>query len=188
MKQPGPAVHVQAGELEYSRFCTTIDSFIDRIGIAVSWLNSVLVVNIVVQVILRYLLGEGKIWLEELEWHLYAVIIMVGLSYGLVSDTHVRLDILHRKFSRAKREYVDLFGMIFLVLPFFTIMFFHGLGFVGTAWHVNESSPHPLGLPYWWIIKSFIPLTMFLVILAALSRIVRAVAVISRIRKEQGQR
>jgi TRAP-type mannitol/chloroaromatic compound transport system permease small subunit len=113
---------------------------------------------------------------------------MVGLSYGLVSDTHVRLDIFNRKFSRVKKEYVDLFGLIFLVLPFFTIMFYHGLGFVATAWHVNESSPHPLGLPYWWIIKSLIPLTMFLVIMAALSRIVRAVAVIFRIRKEQGQR
>jgi TRAP-type mannitol/chloroaromatic compound transport system permease small subunit len=188
MKQPGPALNMQANEYEYSSFCAAIDSFIDKLGIAVSWLNAVLVLNIVVQVVLRYLLGEGKIWLEELEWHLYAVIIMVGLSYGLVSDTHVRLDILHRKFSRAKKEYVDLFGMIFLVLPFFIIMFSHGLGFLATAWHVNESSPHPLGLPYWWIIKSFIPLTMFLVIMAALSRIVRAVAVIFQIRKEQGQR
>jgi TRAP-type mannitol/chloroaromatic compound transport system permease small subunit len=188
MKQPSPVQNMQAHEGEYSSFCTTIDSLIDRLGIVVSWLNSILVVNIVVQVVLRYLLGEGKIWLEELEWHFYAVIIMVGLSYGLVSDTHVRLDIFNRKFSRVKKEYVDLFGLIFLVLPFFTIMFYHGLGFVATAWHVNESSPHPLGLPYWWIIKSLIPLTMFLVIMAALSRIVRAVAVIFRIRKEQGQR
>jgi TRAP-type mannitol/chloroaromatic compound transport system permease small subunit len=177
-----------ANESEDLTFCTTIDAFIERLGITVSWLNTILVVNIVVQVILRYLLGEGKIWLEELEWHLYAVIIMVGLSYGLVSDTHVRMDILHRKFSRINKEYVELFGMAFLVLPFFIIMLYHGLGFLATAWHVNESSPHPLGLPYWWIIKSFIPLTMFLVILAALSRIVRAVAVIVQIKKGQRSR
>jgi TRAP-type mannitol/chloroaromatic compound transport system permease small subunit len=61
------------------------------------------------------------------------------------------------------------------------------MGFVATAWHVSESSPHPLGLPCWWIIKAFIPLTMFLVILAALSRIVRAVLVIIRIKKERPQ-
>jgi TRAP-type mannitol/chloroaromatic compound transport system permease small subunit len=169
------------------KFCTAIDLFIDRLGSAACWLNAVLVVNIVVQVILRYALGEGKIWLEELQWHFYAILLLTGLSYCLVSDTHVRLDIFYRNFSPAKREYVDLLGMVFLVLPLFAILFYHGMGFVATAWHVSESSPHPLGLPCWWIIKAFIPLTMFLVILAALSRIVRAVLVIIRIKKERPQ-
>jgi TRAP-type mannitol/chloroaromatic compound transport system permease small subunit len=172
---------------ERPKFCTAVDTFIDRLGSAVCWLNSILVLNIVVQVILRYALGEGKIWLEELEWHFYAVLLLVGLSYCLVSDTHVRLDIFYRKFSEAKREYVDLLGMLFLVLPLFAILFYHGLGFLGTAWHVNESSPHPLGLPYWWIIKAFIPLTMFLVIIAAVSRIVRAVLVLKQIKEEKRQ-
>ncbi|MBW2149834.1 MAG: TRAP transporter small permease subunit, partial [Deltaproteobacteria bacterium] len=105
----------------------------------------------------------------------------------LMSDNHVRLDIFYRKFPVTKKEYVDLFGMIFLVLPLFTVLLYHGLGFVATAWHVNESSPHPLGLPYWWIIKAIIPLTMFLVLLAALSRIIRAVMVIIKTKKEQLQ-
>jgi TRAP-type mannitol/chloroaromatic compound transport system permease small subunit len=178
---------MQENARELPRFCSTINTFIERLSSAICWLNSILVVNIVVQVILRYVLGEGKIWLEELEWHFYGVLIMMGLSYGLVSDTHVRLDIFHRKFSAVKKEYVDLLGMVVLVLPFFAIIFYHGLGFVATAWHVNESSPHPLGLPYWWIIKAFIPITMFLVLLAALSRIVRAVVFIHQIKKEQRQ-
>jgi TRAP-type mannitol/chloroaromatic compound transport system permease small subunit len=165
------------------KFSTAIDAFIERLGSATCWLNSILVVNIVVQVFLRYAMGEGKIWLEELEWHFYAVLLLVGLSYCLVSDTHVRLDIFYQRFSPKKKEYVNLFGMLFLVLPFFSILFFHGLGFVATAWHVNESSPHPLGLPYWWIIKAFIPLTMALVILAAISRIVRSVVIIRQSRK-----
>ena len=164
-----------------------VDAFIERLGNAVAWLNALLVVNIVVQVVLRYALGEGKIWLEEMEWHLYAVLILTGLSYGVVTDCHVRLDVFHRKFSPAAKEYVDLFGMTILVLPFFIIMLYHGLGFLATAWHVNECSPHPLGLPYWWIIKSLIPITMFLVILAALSRIVRAIAILIQIKKEKRQ-
>lgn len=178
---------MQENVRELPKFCKAINTFIERLSSVVWWLNSVLMLNIVVQVLLRYVLGEGKIWLEELEWHFYAVLIMVGLSYGLVSDTHVRLDVFYRKFSAVKKEYVDLFGMIFLVLPLFIILFYHGLGFLATAWHVNESSPHPLGLPYWWIIKAVIPMTMFLVLLAALSRIVRAVLFIHHIRKEQRQ-
>jgi TRAP-type mannitol/chloroaromatic compound transport system permease small subunit len=167
------------------RFCTVIDAFIKWLGSAICWLNSILVLNIVVQVVLRYALGEGKVWMEELEWHFYAVLLLMGLSYCLTSDTHVRLDILHRNFSKAKKEYIDLFGMIFLVLPFFSILFYHGLDFLATAWHVGENSPHPLGLPCWWIIKAFIPVTMFLVILAALSRIVRALVVLKQIKTER---
>ena len=173
--------------IQLPKLCATIDTFIERLGSATYWLNSILVVNIVVQVFLRYVLGSGKIWLEELEWHLYAVLFLVGLSYCLVTDKHVRLDIFYRNFSIAKKEYVDLLGMVFLVLPLFTVLFYHGLSFVATAWHVNESSPHPLGLPYWWIIKAFIPLTMFFVLLAALSRIVRAVAVLIHINRAKRQ-
>jgi len=182
-----PGWNMQENKRELPRFCKAIDSFIERLGSVVCWLNTILLVNIVVQVILRYALGEGKIWLEELEWHFYAVLILMGLSYCLVTDKHVRLDVFNRKFSVTKQEYVDLFGMIFLVLPLFSILLFHGLSFLATAWHVNESSPHPLGLPYWWIIKAFIPLTMALVLLAALSRIVRAVMVINQIKKDQRQ-
>jgi TRAP-type mannitol/chloroaromatic compound transport system permease small subunit len=170
------------------RYCTGIDAFIERLGSAICWLNSILVINIVVQVILRYVLGEGKVWLEELEWHFYAVLFLVGLSYCLTTNTHVRLDIFQRKFSETKKEIIDLLGMIFLVLPFFSILVYHGLDFLATAWHVSESSPHPLGLPCWWFIKAFIPVTMFLVILAAFSRIVRSVVVLRRIKAEKRQR
>jgi TRAP-type mannitol/chloroaromatic compound transport system permease small subunit len=172
---------------ELPKFSLAIDTLIKRIGSVTYWLNSVLAINIVVQVILRYALGEGKIWLEEMEWHLYAVLLLMGLSYCLVTDKHVRLDIFHRQMSPAMREWVDLLGMLLLVLPLFLILFFHGIGFFATAWNVNESSPHPLGLPYWWIIKGFIPLTMLLVILAAVSRIVRAVAVLLRLKQEKSQ-
>ncbi len=166
--------------------CRLIDSFITRLGDAASWLYTLLVINIVVQVILRYALGEGKIWLEELEWHLYGICIMLGLSYCLTANAHIRLDIFYRNFSLLKQEVIELSGMLIFVLPLFVILFFHGLDFLKHAWHVNESSPHPLGLPYWWIIKSVIPISMFLMIMAALSRAVRSLAVIFQLFKQKG--
>ncbi len=167
-------------------FSIIMDRFVERLGDAVSWLYSLLVINIVVQVLLRYVLGEGKIWLEELEWHLYGICIMLGLSYCLVMNAHIRLDIFHRNFSTVKKETIELFGMILFVLPLFFILFFHGVGFVQNAWHVNESSPHPLGLPFWWIIKSVIPISMFLMILAAVSRVLRSLAIIYQHFQERG--
>lgn len=160
------------------RFCQVIDGLIRRIGKTVAWLYFLLVFNILVQVILRYLLGEGKIWLEELEWHLYGVCIMFGIAYCVTEDAHIRLDLLYQRFSPRKKEIVDFFGNLFLVLPLVTILFFHGVSFVETAWRVNEMSPHPLGLPWRWLIKSIIPISMVLIAVSSLSRMVRSAYII----------
>lgn len=166
------------GKIQLPVFCRIIDGFIDRLGNAASWLYTLLVINIVVQVILRYAFGEGKVWVEELQWHLYGICIMLGLSYCMVEDAHIRLDIFHRNFSVLKKEVIEFFGLILFVLPLITIIFFHGIDFVQNAWHVNESSPSPMGLHCWWIIKSVIPISMFFMIIAALSRAVKSLFII----------
>ncbi len=160
------------------RFCLKIDGFIKKIGKIICWVNAILVVNILIQVIMRYALGEGHIWLEELQWHLYAVIIMFGIGYDITEDAHIRLDIFHRKFSPRKKAYIELFGISLLILPLVSILFMHGIDFVQSAWRVNETSPHPLGLPWRWLIKSVIPVSMFFILLASLSRMARAAFVI----------
>ena len=164
-----------------------IDGFIRYIGKVTCWLNSILVINILIQVILRYALGEGKIWLEELQWHFYGICLMLAIPYCIVDDAHVRLDILHRNFSIRKKEFVEFFGTIFLILPLIIVLFLHGLDFVESAIRVNETSPHPLGLPWRWFIKSFIPMGMFLIVLASFSRMVRAAAVIFFGNKDMGK-
>jgi TRAP-type mannitol/chloroaromatic compound transport system permease small subunit len=156
-----------------------IDGVINRMGRILCWLNSLLVINILIQVILRYVLGEGQIWLEELQWHFYSVIIMLGLSYCITADAHIRLDIFHRKFSPKKKAYVEFFGIILLILPLIIVLFMHGIDFVKSAWRVNEMSPHPLGLPWRWLVKSVIPVSMFFIVFASISRMVRSVDKIS---------
>lgn len=160
------------------RFCIMIDSFINNMGKIICWVNSILVINILIQVIMRYVLGEGHIWLEELQWHLYAIIIMFGIGYGITVDAHIRLDILHHKFSPKKKAYIEFLGILLLIFPLITVLFIHGLDFVQSAWRVNETSPHPLGLPWRWLIKSVIPVSMFFILLASFSRMVRAAFVI----------
>lgn len=160
------------------RFCLKIDGFILTMGKIICWVNSLLVINILIQVILRYVLGEGQIWLEELQWHFYSVIIMLGIGYGVTVDSHIRLDIFHRKYSAKTKGYIDFFGTLFLVFPLILVLFIHGIDFVQSAWRVHETSPHPLGLPWRWLIKSVVPVSMFLILLASLSRLVGAAAVI----------
>jgi TRAP-type mannitol/chloroaromatic compound transport system permease small subunit len=150
------------------------DKLIKTVGHTAAWLNVVLILVIITQVILRYVFHRGFVALEELQWHLYAIMIMFGLSYGIVSNSHIRLDLFHRNFSPRKKEIVELLGLLLLLMPLVVILFLHSLDFVATSYRIGERSDSPLGLPYRWIIKSIIPISMSLLAVAALSRIVRA--------------
>jgi TRAP-type mannitol/chloroaromatic compound transport system permease small subunit len=156
--------------------CRTIDGLIRALGAGAAWFNVVLMLVIIVQVILRYAFGKGLVLLEELQWHLYAVAFMVGLSYVLTEDANIRLDILHSRFSRRTCEMIEIGGIVLLLMPFITIFFLHGLDFVANSWRVAERSDAPMGLPYRWAIKAVIPISFGLLFLAAVSRLIKAVA------------
>ena len=160
------------------RFCLMIDGFMRTMGKIICWVNVLLVINILIQVVLRYVLGEGQIWLEELQWHFYGLLLMLGIVYGITVDAHIRLDIFHRKYSPKTKGYIEFMGILFLVFPLIVVLFIHGIEFVQSALRVHETSPHPLGLPWRWLIKSVIPISMFFILLASLSRLVSAAAVI----------
>jgi TRAP-type mannitol/chloroaromatic compound transport system permease small subunit len=160
--------------------CRVLDGIILHVGNTLSWLNVVLVLVILVQVILRYAFGKGMVSLEELQWHLYAVCIMFGLSYGIITDSHIRLDLLHRRFSTKQKEIVEFFGMLLLVMPMVLVLFLHGIDFVETSIRIGERSDSPLGLPYRWIIKSVVPVSMVFMAIAAISRMIRSVYLIFR--------
>lgn len=149
-----------------------------NMGKVICWVNTLLVINILIQVLLRYVLGGGQIWLEELQWHFYGLLLMLGISYNITVDAHIRLDIFYRKYSPKTKAYIEFMGILFLVFPLIIILFVHGIDFVQSALRVHETSPHPLGLPWRWLIKSVIPISMFFILLASLSRFVSATAVI----------
>ena len=172
----------QEGELA-SSLSSKIDNAISRFGEGLSWLNLVLVLVILLQVILRYVFGMGQIFLEEAQWHLYAVLVMCGISYGVATDSHIRMDLLHRNFSPLKREWVEVFGLIFFVIPFALVLTLKGIDLVDGSWRVNEGSPSPEGLPWRWAIKSVLPFSMFLYLLAAVSRLIRSLSAIYKIRQ-----
>ncbi len=160
------------------RFCQIIDGFIRKSGRAIAWLNVLLIVNILIQVILRYAFSMGLVWLEELQWHLYGAAIMFAISYCITEDAHIRLDLLHQRFSPRTKATIEVIGILVLLFPLYITLCVHGVGFVESALRVHERSESPLGLPYRWIIKSAIPVGMSFVIAASTSRLVRSMAII----------
>ena len=162
------------------RISKILDRFIAGIGESVAWLNVVLIVVIITQVILRYVFSKGLVSLEEMEWHLYAIVIMIGLSYCATHNTHIRLDLLHHRFPQRRKEVVDLFGTLFLLLPMVILVLMHSWPFVSESFRLMEASDSVVGLPYRWVIKSFLLIGFGLLGLAGASRLIRAVVFLGR--------
>jgi len=150
-----------------------IDRLIQRIGLSVAWVYVLLVLVIMLQVILRKGFSSGLIALEELQWHLYAIGVMFGLSYAQTTNSHIRVDLFYSHFRARTKRWVEVIGILTLVLPFILVVFLHSLDFVADSWRINEHSDAPSGLPWRWLIKGTIPVTFALLGLAVVSRLIR---------------
>lgn len=164
-----------------NRFSDLVDAAVRRTGHVLMWANFVVIVTIIIQVILRYGFGHGLVIMEELQWHFYAVAFMFGLSYAVMTDSHVGMDLVYDRLSPKWQCRWDIFGLIFLLLPFAALLCYQSLDFVHEAWRLNERSVAPQGLPWRWAIKAVLPISFSMVVLAALSRLVRTIATLRRL-------
>lgn len=162
------------------KLAAAIDRLVRRISVGAAWLNALLIAVIILQVVLRYLFGRGMVVLEEIQWHLYATAFMFGMAYVLTEDANIRLDIVHARLSRRSREIIEIFGILFLLMPLIYVFFSHSIDFVGNAWRLGERSDAPMGLPFRWAIKAVIPMSFALLFAAACSRLLKAVFYLSR--------
>ncbi|MGK0186085.1 MAG: TRAP-type mannitol/chloroaromatic compound transport system permease small subunit [Verrucomicrobiales bacterium] len=139
----------------------------------VAWLFAVLLLAILANVALRYLFDRPLTTLSELQWHLYACTAMIGLSYALITDAHVRVDLLYARFSETLRKVVETVSLLLLLIPLCVFLAVHGWEFAETAWRLGESSALPGGLPFRWVVKGIIPFGAAVLLLASLARCVR---------------
>ena len=128
---------------------------------------------IVLNVTMRYLFGEGRIEFEEIQWHLYAIGFLVGIATCMDSDDHVRVDVFHERMSLRSQAWVELYGLLLLFFPFVISVLSFSLPFVSYSFAIAEVSDAPGGLPFRWVIKSFLSLSMLLLIVGGISRLSR---------------
>ena len=157
-----------------------IDRFIKKVSHSMAWVYVLLILVIITQVFLRKGFANGQIWLEDLEWHLYAIGVMFGLAYAQMNNAHVRVDLFYSNFSRKTKHIVDIVAVLFFALPFIYIIFIHSLDFVADAWRTGETSESPSGLPYRWLIKAAIPTSMIFFALSCISRLIRDTTLLMR--------
>ena len=160
-------------ELPETALSRLVDPVVARVGLWASWLWVLLLAIIVLNVVLRYAFGEGRVEFEEIQWHLYATGFLLALGYGVQTDSHIRVDVLHERFSPMLQAWVELYGIVLFLLPFIALILVFSVPFVVTSFGLAEVSNAPGGLPFRWAIKAMLPLGFLLLLLATLSRLSR---------------
>ncbi len=104
----------------------------------------------------RYLLHGGSVALQELEWHLFDIIFLLGLSYTLQMDKHVRVDIFYASFSKKTKALIEIISQLLMILPFTFLVLYVSWDFVMQSYLQHEISADPGGLTHRYLIKGMI--------------------------------
>lgn len=149
-----------------------LESAFDKVANFVGHLTGILMIlmmlNVFYDVVMRYFFNTGSIAMQEMEWHLFSVVILLGISYTLKEDGHVRVDLIYDNLSDKKRAVINLVGTFVFLIPFALLILFGSIDFVQEAYQTGEISGDPGGLTHRWIIKAFVPLSMFLLVFAGI--------------------
>ncbi len=144
------------------------NKFADYIGNITAIAMVLMILNVLYDVIARYFFHVGSIAMQEMEWHFFSIVILLGISYTLKEDEHVRVDLLYNKWSMRKKSIINMIGAVIFIMPIAMLIGFSSIDFVYEAYISNEMSGNPGGLPYRWIVKALIPLSSILLIIASI--------------------
>lgn len=159
-----------------------LDTVCRHITLACGWVACVamilLLCNVFYDVIMRYAFNDVSIGMQELEWHLFAVVFLLGTPYAMQKDGHVRVDIFYDLWRDRTKAWINLFGSAVFIMPFVVLVTWYGYDFARESYDLGEGSGDPGGLPHRWIIKASIPLSFLLMGIAGLGMAVQALRVL----------
>jgi TRAP-type mannitol/chloroaromatic compound transport system permease small subunit len=125
-------------------------------------------------VVARYALGAGSVAAQEAVLWLHATLFLLGMAYALRHGSHVRVDVFSQRWTPRTRAWVEVAGMVVLLLPLCVFIIAMSWDYVGASWAAREGSRDPGGLPGWYLLKSLLPLSAALLMLQALAQTLRA--------------
>ncbi len=157
---------------------TLINAFSDLLGKLAAGLLILLILNVFVDVVMRYMFNDVSIAMQEMEWHLFSAMFMLGISYSLRHNGHVRVDIIYERLSRQKQAIINIAGVLVFLLPFTLLVTYYGFGYVEESFALNEQSGDPGGLAYRWLIKSVIPFAFISMAISGLGMLLHSVNIL----------
>ncbi|SDM28159.1 TRAP-type mannitol/chloroaromatic compound transport system, small permease component [Franzmannia pantelleriensis] len=160
-------------DLPTNRISHLLDSTILQLGKAASWLWLATLAVVITNVVNRFILDRGSIALEELSWHFFGAAMVLTLAYAVVTDDHVRVDVIREKMTLRTQAWIELLAIVILLLPILYIVLVELYQYGYRSFERGERSQAPSGLPYRFIIKTVIPIGLSLVAIAIVSRALR---------------
>jgi TRAP-type mannitol/chloroaromatic compound transport system permease small subunit len=153
-----------------------IDALNRRLGRWVAWLIfAAVVVSSVNAVVRKAFDTSSNAWLE-LQWVLFSAVFLLCSPWTLLSNEHIRIDIVNNALPQRLRNWIDLIGHAFFLLPLTVIMIWTGIPFFLKSWGVNEQSFSAGGLPQ-WPAKSLVTIGFALLFLQGISEIIKRASV-----------
>ncbi len=150
-----------------------INGTVDILAKIVGFLLLLMVLNVSYDVMMRYLFHNSSVGMQEMEWHLFAVIFLFGISIALKDEGHVRVDFLYDNFSQRKKALINIFGTICFLMPLALLISTGSFDYVKDAYITSEISEDPGGLHFRWLIKGMIPLSFGFLLFSAVGYILQ---------------
>jgi TRAP-type mannitol/chloroaromatic compound transport system permease small subunit len=157
------------------RFSNFLDRMITKVGIAAAWMAIPLIAVIIFDVITRRFLVLGSTKLQEMEWHLHTILFALCLGYAYLRDSHVRIELVRERLSQRAKWWIEFLGCLLFLIPYCTIVLYHGSEWWGRSFSVGEDSDSATGLPFRWIIKMALPLGFVFLLLATFAIFLRKI-------------
>ena len=157
-------------------FSRVIDATNSRIGKWLSWaLLAAVLISAGNAIVRKTFDMSSNTWLE-LQWILFSVVFLLCSPWTLLSNEHIRIDIINNMLPKPVRDWIDLLGHLFFLLPFTIVMMITGWPFFIASLRINEQSSNAGGLAQ-WPAKFLVPACFFLLFFQAISELIKRIAV-----------
>ncbi len=169
--------------------------FLNKIIDAVGWICVIalllMIVNVFIDVFVRYVVIDvvkyfdiylwydkhfswlGGIGMQELEWHWFSIMFLMGLGYTLRENGHVRVDVVYDTFAERKKSWINLIGAVIFAIPFCLLVVYYGWDFFLESFNNQENKGDPGSLPRLWPVKLIIPVSFAFLILSAIAVMIK---------------
>ncbi len=166
--------------MEFLRvFADAVDRLNSWVGRTVSWAMVPVVLVAFAVVFLRYALGKGFPWLQEVYVWLHGAAFMAAAGWVLQQDGHVRVDLIYKRLGQRGKAWIELIGVFLFLMPMVGLMGWWALPAVQRSWRLMERSPTADGLQFMYALKGFAMVFCVLVMLQGLAMVARAILVIA---------
>lgn len=153
-----------------------IDALNTWIGRNVAWLVIVAVLVSSVNATVRKLFDESSNSWLELQWVLFSIVFLLCAPWTLLSNEHIRIDIVNSFWPKKVRDIIDVIGHAFFLIPLAVVMILTGVPFFLRSYDINEQSGNAGGLPQ-WPAKSLIMIGFALLLIQGISELIKRIAI-----------